>query len=116
VQGAISRGRISEGHGRALLAIADRDAILAAWKIVEDKGLSVRETEELTKTAGGVVSRETRTRQSPQNPELADLARQLGERYSTTAAITRSGKGGLIKLSYYSEVDLERLIDMLTRP
>jgi len=113
IQAAISRGRISEGHGRALLAIPDRAALLAAWKAVEERGLTVRETEELSKGSARNVSRETRKPSKSQDPELLDLARQIGERYSTTATISKKGKTGSIHLSFYSETDLERLIDIL---
>ena len=115
VQAAIGRGRISEGHGRALLAMDDRDAILAAWKVVEDRGLSVRETEDLAKASRSNVSRETPRRSRQEDPQLIDLARQIGERYATTAVIVKSGKRGSIQLQFYSEADLERLIDLLIR-
>lgn len=115
VQAAIGRGRISEGHGRALLAVQDRTALLAAWKIVEEKGLNVRETEELSKASGGNVSRETRKRAKAADPELSDIARQIGERYATTAQISSNGKSGSIQLRFFSDTDLERLIDLLMR-
>lgn len=115
VQAAISRGRISEGHGRALLAIQERTSLLTAWKTVEERGLSVRETEELTKATEANVSRETHRLSKAQNPELKDLSRQIGERYSTTVTISRKGQRGSIQLNYYSESDLERLIDILLR-
>ncbi len=115
IQAAISRGRISEGHGRALLTIQDRAALLAAWKAVEERGLTVRETEELSKASARNVSRETRKPSKSQDPELLDLARQISERYSTTATISKNGKTGSIQLSFYSETDLERVIDILMR-
>lgn len=116
IQSAISSGRISEGHGRALLMIQSTGAMLDTWRVVEEKGLSVRETEDLAKAWVRNVSRETR-RRGPRklNPQLTDLSVQLGERYSTRVSIVPLGKKGTIQLSYYSETDLERLIDLLLR-
>ena len=116
IQSAISSGRISEGHGRALLMIQSAVAMLDIWRVVEEKGLSVRETEDLAKAWVRNVSRETRRRgPRKQNPQLADLSMQLGDRYSTRVSIVPLGKKGTIQLSYYSETDLERLIDILLR-
>ncbi|HLJ61331.1 MAG TPA: ParB/RepB/Spo0J family partition protein [bacterium] len=116
IQSAISADRISEGHGRALLMIQSTGAMLDTWRIIEEKGLSVRETEDLAKAWVRNVSRETR-RRGPRkpNPQLVDLSMQLGERYSTKASIVPIGKKGTIQLSYYSDTDLERLIDILLR-
>jgi ParB family chromosome partitioning protein len=116
IQSAISSGRITEGHGRALLMIQSIGAMVETWKVVEEKGLSVRETEDLAKAWVRNVSRETRRRGRRRvNPELADLSLQLGDKYSTRVTIVPVGKKGTIQISYYSETDLERLIDLLMR-
>ncbi len=117
VQAAISQGRLSEGHGRALLAAQDQPRVLVElWRMVEQKGLSVRETEGLVKARLRHVSRETPGRRQPgQDPILLDLAGQLREKYTTSATIVPKGKKGTIQLNYYSQDDLERLIDLLLR-
>ncbi len=115
VQAAISQGRLSEGHGRALLMVQDQPrALVELWRIVEEKGLSVRETEDLVKARQRRVSRETPGRLRPgSDPILTDLAVQLREKYTTSVAIVPKGKKGTIQIHYYSQDDLERLIDML---
>jgi len=114
IQASISRGRISEGHGRALLMLESPAELLAAWKIVEDRGLSVRETEEFAKSRAKNVSRETLRRSArAKDPQLVDLSAQLGVKYSTSVSIVPSGKNGTIQFRYYSIEDLERLIDLL---
>ncbi len=115
VQVAISQGRLSEGHGRALLMVQDQPrAVIELWRIVEEKGLSVRETEDLAKARHRRVSRETQGRRRPgSDPILTDLAAQLREKYTTSVAIVSKGKKGTIQIHYYSQDDLERLIDLL---
>jgi ParB family chromosome partitioning protein len=117
VQASISQGRISEGHGRALLTLhAYPNVILELWRSIEEKGLSVRETEDLAKSRLRRVSRETVARHArPQDPQITDLAMQLRERYATSVSIVPNGKKGTIQIHYYSPDDLERLIDMLMR-
>lgn len=116
VQQAIDQGRLSEGHGRTLLAVAERKRLLEIWQHVEKRGLSVRETETMVKLATKNVSRETIVRRGgSKDPVLADLAARLQDRYGTNISITTKGKRGSIQINYYSSDDLERLIDLLLR-
>jgi len=116
VQSAISQGRVSEGHGRALLMAPDTKAIIEIWKLVEAKALSVRETEGLVQARLRRVSRETPRRGGRRrDPQMVDLETQLRERYTTSAAIRGKSNRGAIELQYYSQQDLERLIDLLLR-
>jgi ParB family transcriptional regulator, chromosome partitioning protein len=116
VQKAIDQGRLTEGHGRALLAVPDRGRLLEIWQHVEKRGLSVRETEVMAKAATKNVSRETIVRRVPgKDPVLVDLAARIQERYGTSVSIVTKGKKGMIQINYYSADDLERLIDLLLR-
>lgn len=116
VQTSIGHGRISEGHGRALLMASDAKALLEIWKVVEEKAASVRETEALVQARLRRVSRETSGRHGRRrDPQLIDLETQLRERYTTTVAIHGKGARGTIELRYFSSQDLERLIDLLLR-
>ncbi len=117
VQASISHGRLSEGHGRALLTLHGYPSeIIELWRAIEERGLSVRETEDLAKSRLRRVSRETVVRRvRTQDPQIADLAMQLRERYATSVSIVPNGKKGTIQIHYYSPEDLERLIELLMR-
>ena len=116
VQQSIGQGRLTEGHGRALLAVPETRRLLEIWTQVEKRNLSVRETEVLAKTAARGVSRETTPRPgNREDPMLADLALRLQERYATSVSVLAKGKKGMIQINYYSHDDLERLIDLLLR-
>lgn len=116
IQASIGQGRITEGHGRALLALLDPKALLDVWKVVEERSLSVRETEAVVRARARRVSRETSPRPGRRrDPQIVDLERQLRERYTTGAAIRGKGGRGAVELQYYSSQDLERLIDLLLR-
>lgn len=117
VQAAIAQGRLTEGHGRALLGLSDPRLVLEIWRRVEERGLSVRETEDQVKVRSRRVSRETSSRPLGlgKDPVISDLAGQLRERYATSVSIVPRGKKGTIQISYYTQDDLERLIDLLLR-
>jgi ParB family transcriptional regulator, chromosome partitioning protein len=116
IQSAIAQGRLTEGHGRALLMVEDPARRLELWRAVEARGLSVRECEHLVKSQARHVSRETSHRsRSAADVQMGDLTLQLREKYATSVTIASKGKKGTIQLHYYSETDLERLIDMLLR-
>src|SRR5262249_38177167 len=92
---AIDRGRLTEGHGRALLAVPDKGRLLELWQHVERQSLSVRETEVLVKSSTKNVSRETIVRRNPsKDPVLSDLAVRLQDRYGTSVSIVTKGKKG----------------------
>ncbi len=116
VQAAIAQGRLTEGHGRTLLGLADSRLIATVWRQVEERGLSVRETEALVKSRSRRVSRETSAHPgSRKDPLLSDLEAQVRERYATSVKIIPNGKKGTIQFHYYSQDDLERLLDLLLR-
>ena len=116
VQDAVEKGRLSEGHGRALLSVPDHGRLVQIWQHVEKRGLSVRETEALIKATLRNVSRETISRRRPtRDPVLADLAAQLQERFGTGVSMLSKGKRGTIQIQYYSTEELERLVDIMLR-
>lgn len=109
IQNALSQGEISEGHARTLLSLPTPQAQLAAYKTVQKNKLSVRQTEELVKKLLGVKPTQKQKRELP--PELVEIERQLRSFLGTKVKITHSSKGGTIILHYYSDEELESLID-----
>ena len=110
VQSALQAGRITEGHARALLAIGDPSRLLAVWKTVESKGLSVRETEAAARRRS--ISREIQTRRIARDAiELNIIERNLGESLGAPVRITVRRRGdGEIRIIFYSLSDLDRLL------
>jgi ParB family chromosome partitioning protein len=117
VQLMIERRALSEGHGRALLGLADHGRRRSVAKLVSDRGLSVRETEALVrKLAAASAEGSGETAAAPPPSAGADLARLIDELYGVLEAPVsiRSGKrGGRIQISYRDQADLERLVALL---
>ena len=109
---AISDGRISEGHGRALAAITVDELQRAALRIVLDRGLSVRQTEELVRRKR---SAGTPAAPGPLSHDLQDLEAQLRGILATRVGISRSRRGGRLVIEFASDEELDRLYAIITR-
>ncbi len=110
VQASLEAGRLSEGHARALMAIGDEPRLLKLWERVERRGLSVRETETLSR---GIISREIIPKGTVEDPQLRAVGQDLSRRYGTKVSVVGSRNRGVLTFAYYSEEDLQRLLDLL---
>ena len=109
---AIIDGRISEGHGRALAAITLRELQRAVLAVVLERGLSVRQTEELVRRKREEQpARERRTL----SHDLQDLEAQLRGVLATKVGIVRTRRGGRVVIDFYSDEELDRLYSIITR-
>ncbi|MDQ7842709.1 MAG: ParB/RepB/Spo0J family partition protein [Armatimonadota bacterium] len=110
IQASLESGRITEGHARALLSAGTEAAMLRLWERVERRGLSVRETEQLARAA---ISREIRPRSRARDPQLMTVEQDLSRRYATKVSVDGTRTRGRLAFEYYSEEDLQRLLDLL---
>jgi len=108
VMDMVSRGTLSAGHARALLALENRGDLLAAARYVATKGFSVRRTESF-------VRRKQRSAHSRSRPArlagLPEWETKLQQRFATQVAIHAGHKGGKVEFQFYSQSDLERLLE-----
>jgi ParB family transcriptional regulator, chromosome partitioning protein len=119
VQDLVSRGTLSAGHARALLSLSSHDDILAAARYVTSMGFSVRKTE-------AFVSRKLKRRIQARRRSaagaaraglalgsaLADIEERLRRQFATQVRIVPQGNGGKIEIEYYSQPELERLLEV----
>jgi ParB family chromosome partitioning protein len=111
VRQSLASGKLSEGHARALLALPSSQAQLAATQTILKRGLSVRQTEELVQRLLGQRRHTPATRR--RSPEEADLEEQLRRALGTKVNLRRGGKGGSILIHFYSDEELESLMNRL---
>ena len=109
---AIVEGRITEGHGRALAAITIRELQRAVLAVVLERGLSVRQTEELVRRKR--EEQPARQRRSLSH-DLQDLEAQLRGLLATKVGIVRTRRGGRLVIDFYSDQELDRLYSIITR-
>lgn len=111
VRKALAEGQISEGHARALLGLSSAQAQNAALQTVISGSLSVRQTEDLVRKLRG--QRKRKKRPSEKAPELADLEEKLRQSLGTRVTLKRSARGGSIQIHFYSDEELDELIQLL---
>lgn len=111
VQELLATGSLSAGHGRALLSLGTPDDMLAAAKKAAERGLSVREVEALArrKTRRKKAQRRRRT----DDPVVREWEERLQRVLGTQVRIERLGREGSIRIEYYSDEDLERILEVL---
>ncbi|MBX6770801.1 MAG: ParB/RepB/Spo0J family partition protein [Chloroflexi bacterium] len=112
VQEALSRGEISEGHARALLAGGGPTEIVALLHEVVSRRLSVRETEALVRRRRQTVDH-PRGEPRTHDPETARIEELFREALGTRVDVVRQGKGGRLIIHFYSEEQLQGLYDLL---
>jgi len=103
----LAGGQISAGHARALLAVADPDAL--ADRIVAD-GLTVRDIERLSENAG--QAKAPRKPRAPVDVDTAALQDRLGLALGTKVTIRRGGEAGEIRIAFR---DFDQLDDFCRR-
>jgi len=115
IKESIVDGVLSMGHARALLGIPNKTQQSAVWRAVVSKGLSVRETESLVnrlkKDAGGVRKRKEGTDEI----YFTNISEELSRNFGTKVQIRRRGQKGKVEIEFYSNEDLDRLLQLLNR-
>lgn len=103
------------GHARALLAIEDKDTQHAAAVKVFDEKLSVRETEKLVKEILNPHQKETeKEKDRAQDLVYEQLEEKIKGIIGSKVAIRRKSKDkGRIEIAYYSQEELERIVELL---
>jgi len=110
IQNSLARGEISSGHARALLGIEDPDERRRAWMRIVEGHLNVRDAEALAKQ-GFKAPREVTPKRRP--AEVAALEEQLRGALGTRVDLTKGRKGGRIVIHYFSDEELESIVDRL---
>lgn len=109
----IKEGKLSAGHGRALLSVkAEPRRQQLLEKIIENH-LSVRQAEDLAKSLNEVKIKPEKKIKSTEDPFYREMENKLRDRFQTKIKISGNAKGGKIELSYHNSEELERLLDML---
>lgn len=114
VRSALQEGKISEGHARALLTLSTAQAQSAALQTVLTRELNVRQTEELVRKLSG--ERQAKKPKKKQSPEVKALEDQLRQALGTKVTVRRGASGGSIVLRFYSDEELNTLVDQLLGP
>lgn len=115
VQKAVRDGQLTMGHARALIALDHIDQQLYVFREILEKGLSVRQVEQLvknlsanTKAASGKPATITQAKLAPPYKRIED---NMASFFSTKVKLDRKSTGrGSILIEFYNDEDLERIM------
>jgi ParB family chromosome partitioning protein len=114
IQVAVRSNQLSMGHARALINVDTVDKQLYLFKEIKEKGLSVRQTEELVRRLykeDGPVKNSVKTTLPEAFKRIED---NLASHFSTRVKLNHNKKGeGSISIDYYSLQELNKLLDQL---
>ncbi len=116
IQLAVRNGTLSMGHARALVTIDTVDKQLFVYKEIRDKGLSVRQTEELVRNIykadkGSAVKSSVKSELPSAYKKIED---NLASHFATKVKMVHNKKGyGSITIEYYSLEELNKLLDAM---
>ncbi len=117
MQSALSEGRITPGHARAILSVVNPAEQKLLFDRIVEKNLSVREAERQAGMLNDGKRNEKKdgpARSAGQkSPELITVEQQLVEHLGTKVVIRGSNNRGKVEIEYYSSDDLERLYELL---
>lgn len=112
VKQALASGTIREGHARALLALPNSQAQVAALKTVVNRALSVRQTEELIRRL--LAEPTPRRVRLPVDVETQALEEEFRDMLGTKVSLFRSRTGrGRLVIHFYSEEELQAIYDVI---
>jgi ParB family chromosome partitioning protein len=123
VQAALRDKEVAMGHARALIAIDDEEAQVELLEAAIEEDLSVREVESRARNWHDDQEEDEAAEEAPSPasdpPDRDELQvdhfkKELRSRFSTQVQINHTSDGeGSVEISYYSEEDLERIVELM---
>lgn len=115
IQKALKSNLISMGHARALVSIEKEDLRKEILDKTLAQGWSVRQIEEAVRKS---EQKKTASQKKDRKPDLEDpfyeeISTRLRKKFSTKVNLKSKAKGGEIRIEYYSDDDLERILNLI---
>ena len=111
VQDLVLQGMISQGHGKILAGIQNKDKQLKLANETVSKNLTVRQLEKLA--AGKEKLCSEKNRSAKKSREILNVEEELKTLLGTKVEIKSDGKKGTIEIEFYSREELERLYEIM---
>ncbi len=113
VRDALEQGFISEGHARALLALPTASAQISLCRTIVQRGLSVRESEELARGSSNHRAPRKPDRGHPAESGLQSIEDRLTRLLGTRVALRGNAERGKVQIQYHSRAQLDELLDRI---
>lgn len=115
IQDKIVDGEISEGHGRAVLALDNYDLRIFLVNQIIENDLNVRQAEVLAKQLQKGVKEKKKREPNVYDIELERIQNRLSSNLGTKVTISHGAKKGKIEIEYYGNDDLERVLNLIEK-
>jgi len=102
---------ITEGHGRVLLSVTDEKLQCELAQKVIDENLSVRELERVIKNLNS--EKKERKKKDELDPYYKEITEKLQDYLGTKVNISNKNNKGKIEIEYYSNEDLQRILEIM---
>jgi ParB family chromosome partitioning protein len=112
IQAMVHHAKLSEGHARALLTVSDPERLVRLAREAVEKGWSVREME--ARTTPRRIGQPAKLAQRAPSADAKRVEDALRKRLGTDVRVTTRRRGrGFLTISYYSNDDLARLLELI---
>lgn len=111
IKQVLAEGKISEGHARALLSLPTSQAQNAVLQVIISRNLSVRQTEDLVRKYSGEKPKSSPA--SIPDPQIVTIEDKLRQHLGTKVKVNPRRKGGTVVIHYYSEEELNSILEIL---
>ncbi len=115
IQASLADGTISMGHARALMGLSSRSDQMSVWKRAAAKGWSVRKVEEEVRRITEPAETKRKGKTEKRDSFFGGAEDRIRTALGTQVRIQPSGKGGRIEIQYFSQDDLDRILDLFDR-
>lgn len=112
IQESLKVGELNMGHARALITVENEGFQNTLWEKIVKNNLSVRDVERLVKQSTQ-KRKEKKTQEQGKSVYLLEMEEKLRNVYGTQVRITSGKRGGSIEIEFYSEDELERILEMM---
>jgi ParB family chromosome partitioning protein len=109
IQDALMEGSVTEGQVRPLIALPHDSDKIAIFKRIIEHDLSARQVEQLLREKAAEPKEKTA---KPANTEWKQVERSLTTFLGAKTVLQRKKKGGKLTVSFQSEEDLTRILDV----
>jgi len=117
IQQSVSKGELGAGHARALLSLAEKNEQIQLWKKIIHKQLSVRQVENLVKSAKASPKKSLPNEPTNVDPYIKETENKFRSLLGTQVKIhvNKDGSSGKIEIEYYSDTDIERILELIEK-
>jgi ParB family transcriptional regulator, chromosome partitioning protein len=113
IQQLISEGKLSMGQGRTRLGLKKKDHVKPLVEKIIREQLNVRQVEGIVQQLNNNVPRETKKNKPEKDVFIKERETYLQEYFGTSVTIKKQKKKGKIEIEFFSQDDLERILELL---